>query len=184
LLFFWFHFFSSSHCYGEWIKGRWIPHLLLSFGSPVLEPLYACTVFDHNISSVLVVTIAPLRTREMSSAFSAPRLWYPIRSLSTRDLLCVTPIRCLAFCHGMCIGRSRPALFSLLFSPCSALSWFSSSIMAYGLRENKTSPACNPFCSRQSPWRTDRRPRVVVFAWNELGLMQFLFKLHRSTWSI
>jgi hypothetical protein len=81
----------------------------------------------------------------------------------------------------MCIGRSRPPLFSLLFSPCSTLSWFSSSIMVYGLRENGTYLACSPFSSHQSPWRTDQRPWAIVFAWNELGPMPFLFKSHRST---
>jgi hypothetical protein len=34
--------------------------------------------------------------------------------------------------------------------PRSTLSWFSSNIVAYGLRENKTSLACSPFGSRQS----------------------------------
>jgi hypothetical protein len=40
---------------------------------------------------------------------------------------------------------------SLIFSSRSTLSWFSSSIMAYRLRENGTSPACSLFSSRQSP---------------------------------
>ena len=94
--------------------------------------------------------------------------------------MCVAPFQCLISCHGVCIG-SRPPLLSLLFSPRSTLSWFSSSIMVYGLRENGTSPTRSPFGSRQSPWRKNRRPRAVVFAWNELGPMPFLFKLYRST---
>jgi hypothetical protein len=147
----------------------------------MLEPLYAYTVFDRNISSVLAVTTVPLRTREMSSAFSAPRLWYPIRSLSTHDLLCVAPLRCLAFCMA-CVLEEVDRFFSLFsFLPRSTLSWISSSIMVYGLRENGTSLACSLFGSHQSPWRTNRRPRAVVFAWNELGSMPFLFKLYRST---
>jgi hypothetical protein len=73
----WFHFLDFRRCYGEWIRGRWILCLFLSFGFVVPKPLYACTIFDRNISLVLAVTTAPLRTWEMSSAFSAPRSWYP-----------------------------------------------------------------------------------------------------------
>jgi hypothetical protein len=40
---------------------------------------------------------------------------------------------------------------SLLFSSRPTLSWFSSIIMTYKLRENGTSPACSLFDSRQSP---------------------------------
>jgi hypothetical protein len=88
---------------------------LSGFCSIMLKPLYVCTVFDRNISSVLAVTTAPLRTWEMSSAFSAPRLWYPTKSLSTHVLLYVAPFRCLVFCRDECIGRSRPP--SSLLSP-------------------------------------------------------------------
>jgi hypothetical protein len=119
---------------------------------------------DRNNSSVLAMKTAPLRTREMSSAFSAPRLWYPIRISSTHDLLCVALLWSLTFRHGMCIGRSRPPLFSLLFSLHSTLSWFSSSIMAYGLRENRTSPACSLLGSCQSLWWLDQELQAVVFA--------------------
>jgi hypothetical protein len=89
------------------------------------------------------VTTALLRTWGMSSAFSAPRLWNPTKSLSTHVLLCVAPFRCLVFCRDVCFGRSRLLLFSLLFTPLSTLSWYSSNIMAYGLRENGTSLACS-----------------------------------------
>jgi hypothetical protein len=39
--------------------------------------------------------------------------------------------------------------------PRSTLSWFSSNIMAYRLRENETSLVCSLFGSRQSPGRLD-----------------------------
>jgi hypothetical protein len=90
---------------------------LSGFHSVVLKPLYVCTVFDRNISLVLAVTTAPLRTWEMSSAFSAPRLWYPTKSLSTHVLLCVAPFRCLVFCRDECIRRSRLPLFFSPFHP-------------------------------------------------------------------
>jgi hypothetical protein len=36
--------------------------------------------------------------------------------------------------------------------------------MAWGLRENGTSPACSLFGSRQSPWCLDRKSQAVAFA--------------------
>jgi hypothetical protein len=142
-------FFDSCHCYGKWIKGRRIPCLLLSFGSPVLEPLYACTGFDRNISSVLAVTTAPLRTREMSSAFSAPRLWYPRRSLSTRDLLCFASFDAQSLAMA-CVLEEVDHL-SLLSTPVPPSLGSCQVTMAYGLRENRTSLACSLSDSRQSP---------------------------------
>jgi hypothetical protein len=139
------------------------PMPLSVFGSIVLKPLYVCTVFDRNISSVLAVTTALLRTWEMSCAFSAPRLWNPTKSLSTRVLLCVAPFRCLVFCRDVCFG-SRPLLFSLLFTPRSTLSWYSSNIMAYGLREKGTSLACSHLVlvSLHDDWIESHKPWCLL----------------------
>ena len=45
---------------------RKLDPVFLSFGSVVLKPLYACTYLDHNISLVLAVTTATLRTLRVS----------------------------------------------------------------------------------------------------------------------
>ena len=42
-LVFWFHFYDSRCCYGEWIKGRWIPCPFPPFWFFVFKLLYACT---------------------------------------------------------------------------------------------------------------------------------------------
>jgi hypothetical protein len=55
----------SADYYGMWIEGRGVP----CFFCPLLfmlKPSYACTLVVHSISMVLVVTIAPPQTIEMS----------------------------------------------------------------------------------------------------------------------
>jgi hypothetical protein len=120
LLLSWFYSYDSRHAMASGSKGGESCASSLASGSFVLEPLYACTYLDHSISSVLAVTTAPLRTLGCLSAFRAPRSWYPTNSLGTHVLLRVAPSQCLASCHGLCVGRSRPLVLSSL--PCSTLS--------------------------------------------------------------
>jgi hypothetical protein len=56
---------DSRRRYGMRIKGRGVPRFFcpLLF---MLKPSYACTLVDHSISMVLVVTTTPPQTIEMS----------------------------------------------------------------------------------------------------------------------
>jgi hypothetical protein len=81
----------------------------------------------------------------------------------------------------VCFGRIRPLLFSFLFTPHSTPSWFSSNIIAYGLRENGTSLACSllDLVSLHDVRIESREPWCLLRT--GLGPMPFPFKPYRST---